>query len=66
MSLHVIPRERLLWVQLPRPPATFGLVVLDGYISDAAPIGAHVIGWDARRAVAHFRGRGGRVTEVHT
>jgi hypothetical protein len=48
----------LLWVSLPH--ATFGLVVLDGMVVEAAPIARYALGWSLGRAVGYF-GRRGRV-----
>lgn len=45
------------WVWVSLRFATFALLVERGAVVDAAPIADYTVGWDARRAVAYFRGR---------
>lgn len=52
--------ESVLWVSLPW--ATFGLVVRDGRVAEAAPIARYAVGWKVKRAVDYFTGRGAVVT----
>lgn len=52
--------ESLLVVELPW--AMFALVVQDGRVVEAAPIARYAVGWDVRRAVRYFTGRGAVVT----
>lgn len=48
--------DRCIWVSLPR--ATFGLIVRDGRVVDAAPYGRRYVGMDEREAAERLRQAG--------
>ena len=56
--------ESILVVELPF--ATFGLVIVNGHVVDAAPIARYAVGWKVKRAVDYFTRRGAVVTWTST
>lgn len=50
--------DRCIWVSLPR--ATFGLIVRDGRVVDAAPYGRRYVGTDEQAAAERLRQAGVR------
>jgi len=51
-------------IQVSLPHATFGLVVHDGWVVDAAPIARWAIGKRERYVADYFRRRGARFERV--
>ena len=55
--------ETIIQIQLPanrrHTAATFGLIVMDGYVIDAAPIGRFFLGWPIDKVYSYVSRRGG-------